>query len=494
MLFIDELRSAWDGESRQHRLALAIILVIGVALRVVYIGQPMRNEEAIAYTNFVRKPWMDALTGYADASNHAFYSMLAKAAVGVFGPAPWAVRLPALVAGILVIPAAYAVARALYGGRAALIAAAFVASSGALVLYSTNARGFGIVVLCFLLLVLLGIRLLSGASWGAWVAFVVVASLGLWTMPGMMFPLGTVALWLALSVMTGDHEKKLQGRILVLVGVVLVLTILVYAPLLAREGGGTLQREAAGSNDWLAFFVELSLSIGSLGMSWALGLPPVAAVVLLVLALGALRRHRALSLFTIGLPLAAFVFSCWLLVVTHRAPVPRLWLWLLPLVLTLAAAGTIAVLEQRAGSKRWVTEHVGILAMIVGFVGTLLVGLSSAVLLSQETGAYRDADRAVDALKPLLQPGDLVVTGGHAGGLMEYHFDRQGVDRSHLAVLPSRARRVFVIVDAASGEMLDQVPVPREVRDTARFTPPTVAATLPSSQIYLFRRRNAAGP
>jgi 4-amino-4-deoxy-L-arabinose transferase-like glycosyltransferase len=387
VLLVDELREAWSAEPRRHRLALAIIIVLGVALRLLYLGQPMRNEEALAYTGFVRKAWVDAVSGYADASNHVLYSVLSKAAVAVFGPAPWAMRLPALVAGLLIMPATYAVARALYGSRAALIATALVASSGVLVLYSTNARGYGIVVLCFLLLVLLGVRLLRGSTWGTWVAFAVIASLALLTMPGTMYPLGTVALWLALSTITGEHEKEMRGRIFLLGGVVMALTILVYAPILARQSGGALQSMAARSNDWLAFFVELSLSIGSLGLSWALGLPPIVAFVLLLLVVVALRRHRTLSRFTIGLPLAAFVFSCWLLVVTHRAPVPRLWLWVLPLALSLAAVGMVAVLEMRPRSRQLVTEHVGIFAMAVVFVGTLLVSTSSAVLLSRETGA-----------------------------------------------------------------------------------------------------------
>jgi 4-amino-4-deoxy-L-arabinose transferase-like glycosyltransferase len=492
VLLVDELRDAWSSESRSHRLALAVIVVIGVALRLLYVGQPMRNEEAVAYLDFVRRPWPAAVSGYASAGNHLLYTVLAKAAAGVFGPAPWSMRLPALIAGILVIPATYAAARAFYGSRAALIAAALVASSGALVLYSTNARGFAIVVLCFLLLVLLGIRLLSSQSPGVWVSFGVIALLGLATMPGMMFPLGSVALWLALSVLTTE-DKGLRGRVFFLVGAILALTVLVYAPLLARDGGAGLQSMASRNNDWLAFFVELSLSMGSVGLSWALGLPPIVAMVVLVLALIALQRHRKVSRFPIGLPLAAFVFCCWLLVVVHRAPVPRVWLWLLPLVLTLAAVGMVDVLEQQSHARRVVTEHVGIAAMIVVFVATSFVTLSSAVLMTRETGAYRDAERAVDALKPMLQQGDLVVTG-QAGGVLEYYLDRKGVDRSHLAVLPSRARRVFVIVDGASGEMLDRVPVPREVHDTTRFTPPSVAGTLPSSRIFLFRRRSAAGP
>lgn len=491
MLLVDELREVWREEPRQHALALAVILVIAVALRLLYVAQPMRSEEAIAYMSFVREPLRPGALLAPDPNNHVLYTWLAKLAAGAFGPAPWAMRLPALIAGILIVPATYAVARAIYGGRAAIIATGFAASSGALVLYSTNARGYSLVALCFLLLVLVAIRLLRGSSGMRWAAFAVVAAVGLATMPAMLFALGTVAIWLTLSAYADARER--DDRRLAMLAVVAVLTLM-YTPSLARGGGGALQQAAAPGSDWLAFFIELPMTIGSMGLSWSLGLPPIVAIAFLFFVVVAVRRHAALSRFRIGLPLAAFVFCSWLLVVTHRAPLPRVWLWLLPLFLSLTAAGLIAVLEQRSAPRRLVTDHVGLFAMGIAVLGAVFVTRSSAVLVSLETGLFRDAERATDALKVALRPGDLVVTGPEAAGVLSYYFEQKKVDRSHLAVVPSRAQRVFVVVDSASGQALDRMPVPREVRDTMRFAPPAVAVTLPSSRIYLFERRNAGRP
>src|SRR5262245_27956602 len=176
----------------------------------MYLGQPMRYDESITYLLFVRRPWADALSLYTYPNNHVFHTLLAKASVSVFGDAPWAIRLPAFLAGVLVIPAAYVATRALYGARAALMAAAIVASSGALTLYSTNARGYSLIVLAFLLLVVISARLVSGGASSLWFSFAVVAALGLWTVPTMMFPVGTMAVWLALSLLIERRGNELR--------------------------------------------------------------------------------------------------------------------------------------------------------------------------------------------------------------------------------------------------------------------------------------------
>src|SRR5207253_11250661 len=112
-----------------------IVLAIGAALRVLYLAQPIRYDEAVTYMYFVRLPWAEALSTYTYPNNHLFHTLLAKASVTVFGNSPWALRLPAFFAGVLVVPASYLTIRALYGARAALIAAGLVASSGVLILY-----------------------------------------------------------------------------------------------------------------------------------------------------------------------------------------------------------------------------------------------------------------------------------------------------------------------------------------------------------------------
>src|SRR5688500_2353889 len=164
-------------------------------MRLLYLAQPMRYDEAVTYMYFVRLPWSEAVSTYTYPNNHVFHTLLAKASVSVFGNSPWALRLPALLAGLLLVPATYAVARAIYGSRAALVAAALVATSGMLVLYSTNARGYSLVALAFLLLLLLAMRLLAGAPTRLWITFAIIAALGLWTIPVMLYPLGTVAVW-----------------------------------------------------------------------------------------------------------------------------------------------------------------------------------------------------------------------------------------------------------------------------------------------------------
>src|SRR5919201_72501 len=93
LLLIDELRDAWRSESRDHRVALAIIAVIGINLRLLYIHQPMRYDEAVTYMYFVRQPWWQALSDYTYPNNHVFHTLLAKAAVSAFGNTPWALRV-----------------------------------------------------------------------------------------------------------------------------------------------------------------------------------------------------------------------------------------------------------------------------------------------------------------------------------------------------------------------------------------------------------------
>src|SRR5438270_7714835 len=176
VVLFEELSEAWRNESRDHRVALLCIVAIALALRLRYLGQPMRYDESVTYLYFVKQPWSDAVSLYTYPNNHLFHTLLAKLSVTAFGNAPWALRLPAFIAGMLVVLATYAVTRALYNPRAALYATGIVASSGVLVLYSTNARGYSLMVLAFLLLVLLAVRLQRVARSDTWITFAVVAA------------------------------------------------------------------------------------------------------------------------------------------------------------------------------------------------------------------------------------------------------------------------------------------------------------------------------
>lgn len=495
MVLIDEFSDAWRTETRDHRIALAITLLIGVALRAMYLAQPMRYDEAVTYMYFVRLPWAEALSTYTYPNNHLFHTLLAKASVSLFGNYPWALRVPAFLAGIAIVPASYVVVRALYGARAALIATGLVASSGALVLYSTNARGYSLIVLAFLLLMLLALRLRSRADQTEWIAFAVVAALGLWTVPVMLYPLGCVVVWCALTSMAEGRQPELK-RLGIALAVAGLLTLLLYWPVFARSGVASVTRNRfVAPSPWFDFFNELPDTMAQAVRSWGLGLPPLLSLALLAAAVYALARHRALSAVRIGVPLAAFVWSAWLLVVNHRAPFPRTWLWFVPIAAGLAGAGSVAVL-QRSGARGMRIADMGIplLAVILTVATSFSVVTSFAVLLTRDTGTYREAEEATAVLRQLIRPRDRIIAAIPTNGPLEYYLHRAGIPPAQLYLNPQLAERAFGVVDHAEGQSLEALMSQSFVRDTATWDRPMLVRQLDASTIVLFHRRNAATP
>ena len=443
------LGTAVATESRLHLGALLAVTVIAVLVRLEFLFQPMRYDESVTFVHYASRPWYIALTTYTAPNNHVFHSELAQLTTAVFGGAPWAVRLPAFMAGILLVPATYVAGRALYGKHAALIAAALVAASSVVIEYSTNARGYTLIALCFALLLALGTRLLTSSNQAEWLAFALLGAIGFFTVPVMLYAFGAVATWVAISLLLAGERRLLVRRLLPAVAVTVVLSGLAYAPIVAASGLASLvDNEFVRSLAWTEFADELPDSLRSTWDGWNRDVPLPIAVALVAGFATALLFHRRLARIAVPPALAALVFIAPVVVVQRVVPFERVWLFLLPLYLITAAAGILFLLRPLA--TRVGGEAVAALILAVVLAGSLAGNAvaTQSVAESEDTSTFRDAERVGDLLARELRPGDKVLVAPPADAILEYDLRRRGLDPAALLYWqePGATRRFLVVV------------------------------------------------
>ena len=68
------ISAAWTEVSPQHQFLFLIIFFIGVIIRICFLFQPMRHDEAFTFTNYASKPLFVALSNYSFPNNHLFHT------------------------------------------------------------------------------------------------------------------------------------------------------------------------------------------------------------------------------------------------------------------------------------------------------------------------------------------------------------------------------------------------------------------------------------
>jgi len=106
--------------------------------------QSITVDEAFTYLTFVA-PSLNAMNALYDANNHVLNTLLAKAAVQLFGASELAVRLPSLLGGLAYFAALWLVCRRLFGqGGWFLLALALNSLNPFLLDYLSAARGYSL--------------------------------------------------------------------------------------------------------------------------------------------------------------------------------------------------------------------------------------------------------------------------------------------------------------------------------------------------------------
>jgi Dolichyl-phosphate-mannose-protein mannosyltransferase len=483
------LHATLARESRLHLGALGAIIFTAFLLRLEFLFQPMRYDESVTFVHYASRPWYIAMTNYTAPNNHVLHSLLVHASTLVFGGDPWAIRLPAFIAGILLVPAAYVAARALYGRYAALVTAGLVASSSVLVEYSTNARGYTILALVFMLLLALATHLRSSPNPAEWLAFAVLGAVGFYTVPVMLYAFGAVVVWLAVSVWTRDRSM-IARRLLPSVLVTAVLSLLLYSPIVASSGLDALAaNEFVQSLSWSTFTSELPDSLVDVAKQWHRDVPLPLALVLGAAFVTAVVFHRRVSRSSLAPVLAVVAWIGPALVAQRVVPFERVWLFLVPLYLMTAAAGLCFLLRPLAA--RVGGEGVIAVVLAMGFAGGLAANAAAtqAVYESEETSTFRDGEPVSRLIAERLRVGDKLLVAPPADAILEYHLGRRGLDPAALLYWqrPGDTTRLIVVVSQGPRDysLAEVLADPR--LDGTRLSKPMLVRQYEESSVYEVR-------
>ena len=454
-----EMARAVRRVPRWEWLAIAAVTAVAVLVRWAPLFQPVRYDEAATWIDYASQPLAKALSDYRFPNNHLFHTLLVHVSAAMFGEAPWALRLPSFVAGVLLVPLVWALGRALYSQSAGLIAAALATTSASLTLYSTNARGYTMLCCLTVAAALVAVRLPRHENLAAWAVLALFSTLGLWTIPIMLYPLAGIALWLWAEARAGDTvippsfmgERLRWTTLAMLVG-----TALLYLPVIIRSGialvvGNRFVRPQSRRS----FFAELPAFYHDVWSDWTRGWPwwlaaLVASGIVVATALRGSRARRSVSLAG-----AAIVAATLLLLVNGRIPYVRVWLYLLPLALVAAGGGLVSSWHRAAQLVPWLgapnARRIALgatLALILtgGALGTVS---SRVVWLADDTGTFPSARATADALLGRARPGDRAIATAPSDLPLAFYLRQRSQGRALLAATPDSAQHIWIVVNEA---------------------------------------------
>ena len=423
-------------QSLWHLLSLGLVMVVGIVLRVLYLGEPPRKDESFTYVIFAGRSIVHVLTLYPAPNNHILHSALVWISCRVFGNSLWAMRLPALLAGVTLIPLTYLTAMRLAGRNAALFAAGLIAVSGPFVLYSVNARGYAQQAVLFVIMLYLAAELVAGAPAILWAVFSAAAVAGFYTSPTMLYSYLVVSFWLLWA------GGRAMVRPMLIAGTITALTVLfLYMPVIVVSGPGALFWNPFVRPQPLQEFRADALRFPSDLLTFLHGGDPLPFIILIGVGvlLGLVFRisagRRPAQLFVVLLLVLVSLPALQRIVPFPRALLPVFTVYYL-----------IAAFGWSVAAEKWFARHE--VPMLIAFL-TLLGAMAFHLTRSGSIEAHREFPESYDVASYLarqLQPRDRLIISWSAGPQLVWQLRYAHVPYVDYSTDPKATGRVLVAV------------------------------------------------
>ncbi|MDO9530718.1 MAG: glycosyltransferase family 39 protein [Deltaproteobacteria bacterium] len=364
----------------------------------------------------------------------------------ILGDSVWVMRLPALLAGILLIPATYLLFRKISNNFTALVSSTLVAVSSPLIEYSTNARGYSIVTFIFVISLLLIYYLSEKRNIFGWFVFIILSAIGFYTVTIYLMPFGIVILWYILIILfkKKSYVYLYDGGIAAIITI--LLAIIIYLPILIVYGSSVLL-----SNDVFVVLLFMSFVIGFGHMvvnnMWVFWNREVQLIIIYFITFGfimMLAMIKYINKEMQALLISSVLWIVILLSIMRMYPLPRIWLFLIPVYLGLACVGLGYVVER-------ITRHTLSIAIIVSII--LLTAISSNIIMNNiiynsDSGGQLmvDGEKITQYIKNnyRLKDDKVFVVNLTFLSQMMYYFKRYNLPLDHLLRYNSIENKEFV--------------------------------------------------
>jgi len=414
-------------------LSFCLIFIIGIFLRIYYLFAPIRIDEAGVFMLLGSKSLIVSLFSYPFPGHHVFYTIMVNILHNILGDDVWVMRLPALFAGILLIPATYFLFRALSNNFAALLSSTMVAVSSPLIEYSTNARGYTIVEFIFVILLLLIYYLSENRNIFGWSIFVLLSAIGFYTITIFLIPFGILISWYILLIINDSNKYNYLKDIGLAVIITGLLTSMLYLPIIIVNGSSVvLSNEYVQSMPLLLFIKGLSPMVSSAWASWNQNVQPMIIylvgfgfIIFISTIKYANKELRALLISTV-------LYIIILLFIKRVNPGPRIWLFLIPIYFGLACTGLSYVIEKINWHRLALTIFISI-ALLTAISRNII--LSDSILNSDTGGQLLvDGEQITKYIKDHIRLNDdsVYVVNLTYRMPMVYYFSRYNLPLDHL--------------------------------------------------------------
>ncbi len=419
-----------------------LLIALGVWMRLYQwnFGRSLWLDEALVARSLVSRNFVELVSAplAGDQAAPVGWLFASRASITLFGESEQALRLPALLAGLLALVLAWRLARRLLPPVLIPVALTIVVLSPWLLYYSNEVKPYSFDVAAVLVVLLLALRVPSGAPTRAVLPLAVVGAVAVWFSFAAIMALAGVSVVLVLVAWARGGLRRALTTALVLASWVISLGV-AYVTVLER-----LRSTSTLAVYWRFTFPEANESLLDwLGervvalVSNPLELQPLWLAVLLVVV-GALRLARArpyewaLACSVIAMAVVAAALKAY--------PMDgRLALWLVPIA-ALALAAVVPV-RLRPDDSPWPGSTATTAGVVVALLAVgVAVAPAAAKSLPQAVQPHR-----LQELRPLMerlaaeqQPGDIILTGLATQAPYDFYTPRTGVARDGVIVLTTK--------------------------------------------------------